>query len=124
MLALDLSDAYPAEADCAAYRRTLTFDKQTLALDVEDVFALREARQLETALITDAEAAIQSDGTAILIKDGKQSRLRPGPNTRIDSVQTHGYSSHGGHPQSIRRIALAPMKLTGNVALRYAVQPE
>lgn len=124
MLTLDLSDAYPAEADCAAYRRTLVFDKQTLALDVEDVFALREARQLETALITDAEAAIQSDGTALLIKDGRQARLRPGPNTRIDTVQTHGYSSHGGHPQSIRRIALVPVTLALDTSLRYTLQPE
>ncbi len=124
MLALDLTDAYPAEAECAACRRTLTFDKQTLALDVEDVFTLREARSLETALITDAEAALQSDGTVLLIKDGRQSRLRPGPGTRIDTVQTHGYSGHGGHPQSIRRIALAPVTLTLNTSLRYTLQAE
>lgn len=123
-LALDLTDAYPAEAGCISCRRTLTFDKQALTLDIKDVFVLREARLLETALITDAEAALQSDGTAILIKDGQQARLRPGAGTRIASIQTHGYSGHGGHPQSICRIALVPTALANDVTLRYTLQPE
>ncbi len=124
MLTLDLTDAYPAEAACVSYQRTLTFDKRTLSLDIEDAFTLHEARQLETALITDAEAAIQSDGTALLIKDGMQARLHPGQGTRIESVQTQGYSSHGGHPQSVRRIVLVPVTLANDTTLRCTLQPE
>jgi len=57
-------------------------------------------------------------------KDGQQTRLRPGPTTRIASVQTLGYSGHAGHPQFIRRITPAPAALANDVTLRCAVQPE
>lgn len=121
---LDLTAAYPEEADCAQARRTLTFDKQRLTLQVVDTFVLRDARALETALITEAEAAIQPDGSALMIKDGQQMRLVPAPGTTIASIQTHPYSSQGGHPQSVRRLVLTPDDLTPQVTLAYQLLPE
>lgn len=122
--ALDLTAAYPDEADCTEVRRTLAFDKNRLTLEVADTFVLREARKLETAVITEAEAAVQPDGSALMIKDGRQMRLVPAPGTVVSAIQTQGYSGQGAHPQAVRRIVLTPAELSANVTLGYTLTPE
>ena len=122
--ALDLTGAYPDEADCAQAQRTFLFDKINLSLHITDTFVLTQARSLETAIITEAEATMQPDGSALIRINDQLMHLVPTPGTTISVIQTHTYSNQAGQPQSIRRLVLTPDNLTLSVTLAYTLLPE
>jgi hypothetical protein len=117
---IDLTGAYPAEAECTKCLRQFRLDKLAGQLIITDTFNLTKAGPIETALIT-ASSAVCRDGSVIVTHDGVSLRTVPGPESEIAQIQEHRYSDHDGHSAAINRIVLIPKTQASEVTISCCI---
>ena len=115
---LDLSGCYPDEANIVRLERQFEFER-TGIFGVTDLFELHaESENVETAIITSGRVTSLRNSVLIEI-DEVTLTITPKPGARIANIVEYRYSDHEGHPASIRRIALRPVKRASSGELGY-----
>jgi hypothetical protein len=106
---VDLTNAYPAAADCHQFVRRLLLDKTAGLLTWCDEIHLQQPGLVESGFITDAtDVVIESPAVAVLRKAGIVLELAAQGEAVWIRVETHAYVAHDGGSASCRRLVLAP----------------
>jgi hypothetical protein len=117
---LDFTRAYPPEAGLVRGVRRFVFNKSAGALSVTDDFQLARTDALETAIIMPPGTTLEN-GNAIARGPRNAVRVTPADGTVIRELQMHEYRNHGGAPEYVTRVVLAPQHPQRNVQLDYSI---
>jgi hypothetical protein len=117
---IDATKAYPAEAGCRKFVRSLRFEKAG-RLEVRDAFELERADSLESALIAIHPVILEKD-CARIRGGGLELVVRPMEGTRLDRVEVHGYSDHTGKEAFVHRLVWVPETLTASCSTAVAIE--
>ena len=119
LLVLDLTECYPAEANCQRVVRTFRIDRRQAVIEVEDAIDLKTPGPVETAVITDADVR-ETSGRAVMARDTAALIVEPDAGTtRIDRVETLSYRDHAGRDRAVQRVILVPLETRAALRLRY-----
>ncbi|MFV0337488.1 MAG: heparinase II/III family protein [Chthoniobacterales bacterium] len=117
---IDLTQTYPEQANCKSLIRTLTLDKHTGELLVEDAFDLHGPGEVESILMLEAPP-LQKD-TQIYISTGKaEVKIQPLDKTRCKKIDRCTYSDRSGRLQHIYRIHFSLTKPITHGMLSYRI---
>jgi hypothetical protein len=108
---IDLTECYKPEADCISFIRNFHLDRINGILHIKDNFLLKEARSLETAIISLVDG---SEELAIF-------SITPDENTFAAPDEIHNYSDHSAKQVAIRRRVMKPRQLATKVSIGYTI---
>lgn len=105
----ELSTAYPAQAGCEHYERTVRLDKRQGRCECTDRFRLSAPAPIEGGYISHADTVtIVSDTLARIESSGVALLLRSRDNGRWLRVDTLDYNDHAGKLTHCKRLILVP----------------
>jgi hypothetical protein len=103
----DLSYAYPAEAGCRKFIRTIRLKKTEGLFLLDDEIVLGSPGEIESAFITDAEMVnIEASNLAAIVKGSIRLELNCGISGFWDRIDTKSYKNHSGGHKEIQRLVL------------------
>jgi hypothetical protein len=117
---IDLTDCYPAEADCTKLHRHWVLNKDAGLLTITDHYQLKQVGRFESLLIT-LPTASRDGKDAIVQTDKNRIRIRVGQGTQITTIDTCDYRGHHGTDETVDRIRIAPNEVAASGTLTYTI---
>lgn len=117
---IDLTDAYPSEANCQKLQRHWLLDKKEGRLSITDHFELNQAGGFESIVIAPVDTRLEGND-AIITTEHARIRIQPNTDTRIRAIESCTYKDHQGNKDTVQRIRLAPGEESAIGSVSYTI---